>query len=113
MILKIRRSDWFVGDLEHYADWYHTEASWEVAERYLVAVSRTLARLADVPGLGRPARFNHPALNDLRIYPVEKPFDKHLVFYRQDETTLYVERAVHGARDLPRRLLEPPQLEGL
>lgn len=28
-----------------------------------------------------------------------------------DETTLYAERAVHGARDLPRRLLQPPGSE--
>jgi len=42
MSLKIRRSDWFIGDLEHYAAWYQSEASWEVAQRYLRAVSTTL-----------------------------------------------------------------------
>ncbi len=41
MSLKIRRSDWFIGDLEHYAAWYQSEASWEVAQRYLRAVSST------------------------------------------------------------------------
>jgi hypothetical protein len=29
MSLKIRRSDWFIGDLEHYAAWYQSEASWK------------------------------------------------------------------------------------
>ena len=71
MSLKTRRSDWFIGDLEHYAAWYQKEASWEVAQRYLRAVSTTLARLADVPGLGRPARFSAPVLRDFRLYPVE------------------------------------------
>jgi hypothetical protein len=42
MSLKIRRSDWFVGDLEHYVAWYLREASWEVAQRYLRAVGSTL-----------------------------------------------------------------------
>jgi len=111
MSLKIRRSDWFIADLEHYASWYEREASWEVAQRYLRAVSTTLARLSDVPGLGRPARFSVPVLQDLRIYPAERPFEKHLIFYRHDEATLYVERAIHGARDLPRRLTEPPGVE--
>jgi hypothetical protein len=32
-----------------------------------------------------------------------------LIFYRYDGTTLCAERVVHGARDLPRRLTEPPQ----
>jgi plasmid stabilization system protein ParE len=111
MSLKIRRSDWFLGDLEHYAAWYQSEASWEVAQRYLRAVSTTLARLADMPGLGRPSRFSAPVLRDLRIYPVERPFEKHLIFYRHHSATLCVERAVHGARDLPRRLTQPPDVE--
>ena len=108
MSLKIRRSDWFIGDLEHYAAWYQVEASWEVAERYLRAVSATVAKLADVPGLGRPARFLAPVLRNLRVYPVERPFEKYLIFYRHDEATLYIERSIHGARDLPRRLTQTP-----
>jgi plasmid stabilization system protein ParE len=80
MSQKIRRSDWFIGDLEHYAAWYQVEASWEVAERYLRAVSATVAKLADVPGLGRPARFLAPVLRNLRVYPVERPFEKYLIF---------------------------------
>ncbi len=111
MSLKIRRSDWFIGDLEHYAAWYQSEASWEVAQRYLRAVSTTLARLAAMPGIGRAARFSVPVLRDLPLYPVERPFERHLIFYRHDAATLYVERAVHGARDLPRRLTQPPAVE--
>jgi plasmid stabilization system protein ParE len=62
-----------------------------------------------MPGLGHPARFPAPFLRELRLYPVERPFEKHLIFYRRDGTTLYVERAIHGARDLPRRLTQPPE----
>jgi toxin ParE1/3/4 len=108
MTLRIRRSDWFIGDMEHYAAWYQNDASWEVAERYLHAVGATLARLAEMPGLGRPARFSNPILLHLRCFPTERPFNKHLIFYRYDDSTLYIERAVHGARDLPRRLTESP-----
>jgi toxin ParE1/3/4 len=111
MSLRIRRSDWFIGDLEHYAAWYQGEANWEVAERYLQAVSATMARLADMPGMGRRARFSAPILRDLRCFPVDRPFEKHLIFYRYDESTLYIERAVHGARDLPRRLTQQPGAE--
>ena len=107
MSLRIRRSNWFIGDLEHYAAWYTGEASWEVAEHYLRAVSATLARLANMPGMGHLARFSVPALHGLRCFPVEKPFEKHLIFYRHDASTLYVERVVHGARNLPQRLTEP------
>ena len=46
MSLRIQRSEWFMGDLEHYAAWYDREANWDVAERYLQAVAVTLAKLA-------------------------------------------------------------------
>ena len=75
MSLPIRRSDWFIGDLEHYADWYQSQASWEVAERYLQAVSATMTRLADMPGLGRRARFSAPRLRNLRCFPLDQPFE--------------------------------------
>jgi plasmid stabilization system protein ParE len=52
MSLLIRRSDWFIGDVEHYASWYQTKANWDVAERYLHSVAATLARLAEMPETG-------------------------------------------------------------
>jgi plasmid stabilization system protein ParE len=112
MSLGIRRSEWFIGDLEHYAAWYESQASWEVAERYLSAVSATLTGLAGMPERGHSARFSNPLLRDLRCISVERPFEKHLIFYRHDESTLYIERAIHGARDLQRRLLQPPDTQG-
>jgi len=38
MSLRVQRSEWFIGDLEHYAAWYDREAGWDLAERYLKAV---------------------------------------------------------------------------
>lgn len=70
-----------------------------------------VTRLAAMPGIGRAARFSVPVLRDLPLYPVERPFERHLIFYHHDSATLYVERAVHGARDLPRRLTQPPDVE--
>ena len=60
MSLEVRRSEWFMGDLEHYAAWYDGEAGWELAERYLEAVASTLEKLRDVPSLGHNTHFKHP-----------------------------------------------------
>jgi toxin ParE1/3/4 len=108
MSLRIQRSEWFIGDLEHYAAYYDREAGWELMERYLRSVAATLDRLALMPGIGHPTSFEAPALHDLRCHSVERPFRKHLIFYRHTEDTLYAERIIHGARDLPRRLTQPP-----
>jgi hypothetical protein len=47
----------------------------------------------------------------IRSFRVSHPFDRHLIFYRFDGSTLYAERVVHGMRDLPRRLVEPPEAD--
>ena len=39
----------------------------------------------------------------------ERQFDKLLIFYRVEAGTLNLIRLMHGARDLPRRLIEPPE----
>jgi plasmid stabilization system protein ParE len=39
---------------------------------------------------------------------VQNPYHRHLIFYRFDDKKLFAERILHGARDLPRRLLQPP-----
>src|SRR3989442_11326876 len=44
----------------------------------------------------------------LRSFAVEQPFQRFLIFYREDGAILQAVRLMDGARDLPRRLMEPP-----
>src|ERR1035441_4056744 len=130
----IRKSAFFLGDFETQFRWYEEEAGREIAWRYLLAVDQTLARLAAHSDLGRLRHFSHPELQGLRSFlvtrpfhrhlifyrhdesyinvePVTRPFHRHLIFYRHGEANLYAVRVMHGARDLPRRLREPPATE--
>lgn len=109
MNLQLRRSDAFIADFEQQARWYVQEAGEVVARRYLSALDATLTMLCQQPAAGRVRRFRHPLLKGIRSFRVNPPFNLHLIFYRYDATTLYVERVMHGARDLPRRLVEPPE----
>jgi plasmid stabilization system protein ParE len=109
MTLALERADLFIRDFELQAGWYARQADEEVAGRYLQALDATLQLLRVHPGLGRTRRFRHPLLRGIRSFRVSPPFDRHLIFYRFDSSTLYAERVVHGMRDLPRRLLEPPE----
>ncbi|MBM3884018.1 MAG: type II toxin-antitoxin system RelE/ParE family toxin [Verrucomicrobia bacterium] len=111
MRLAVRKSEFFLADLDVQFRWYETEASEEVALRYLTAVDRTVNELAERPDLGRPRHFEHPELQGLRSSLAVRPFHLHLIFYRHDETTLDLVRVMHGARDLPRRLRQPPGAE--
>ncbi|WP_395742920.1 type II toxin-antitoxin system RelE/ParE family toxin [Prosthecobacter sp.] len=89
--------------------WYLENAEdEEVAERYLMAVDQTIQRLAAHPELGLRRHFQSSELAGIRSFQAARPFHKHLIFY-QAEDHLSIERIMHGARDLPRRLLEEPE----
>ena len=108
MSLLLRRSDYFWADLLKQVDWYRDKAGPELAERYVNAVEATLNRLTKMPGLGRLRFRDRPELTGIRSCRVQKPYHRHLLFYRYDEQTLMADRIIHGARDLPRRLLQSP-----
>jgi plasmid stabilization system protein ParE len=104
----LRRADDFLGDFDHQYQWYLVEAGETVARRYLDAVWRALEELAAHPGLGRLRHFRHPALHGLRSFRIRPPFEVHLIFYRNNDQELSVERLMSGRRDLAPRLREPP-----
>jgi plasmid stabilization system protein ParE len=112
MSLQLEQAASFREDLALRALWYVREAGTDVARRYQAAVDATLNLLAAQPDLGRKRHFQHPKLHGLRSLPVQRPFNKVLIFYRIDGDCLQAVRLIHGARDLPRRLLEPPESEG-
>ena len=64
--------------------------------------------LSKQPDLGRICHFRSRKLANLRCFRMEGAFGKHLIFYRLLDGTPYVFRVLHGMRDLPRRLLDPP-----
>lgn len=88
--------------------WYRDNADLEIAEHYLLAVHETILMIASYPEMGRQRRFKSIDLINIRSIQVKKPFDCHLVFYMADDQ-LRIERVIHGARDLPNRLLESPE----
>ena len=108
MSLAIQRAEFFKQDYAIRFAWYVDEAGPDVARRFQAALDLTLNKLASHPDLGRLRHFRNPRLQRLRSLPVERPFNKILVFYRTDGDVLHAVRLIHGARDLPRRLLEQP-----
>lgn len=79
MSLAVQKSDPFKADFEQQFAWYVEKAGQAVAWRFQGALDATLAKLARQPDLGRPRRFRHPILRDLRSSPVERPFHRLLI----------------------------------
>lgn len=108
MRLSLHRAGDFNTDFDQQYRWYLEQAGEELAERFLEAVLLALRSLAGQPDLGRRRKFRHPGLQNLSSFRVNPPFDRILIFYRVTNETLEAWRLMHGARDLPRRLVEPP-----
>ena len=106
--MSVRKSDAFIGDVERQFEWYAVNAGWEVADRYVEAVRATCLFLGQHPLLGPRGGFSHPRLRDWRFFVVFRPFKKHVLFYEAVGDDVFMRRAMHGHRDLPRGLLEPP-----
>lgn len=108
MSLQIEVSDLAVEDVTLQFAWYLRHADVDVANGYQAALKATFEKIARSPGLGRLRRFAHPELTGLHSITAGRPFDRFVVYYRADSRVLSIERVIHGMRDLPRRLLDPP-----
>src|SRR5262249_51703866 len=109
--MNVTRSPWFREDVERRGEYFLREAGERVLRNFLEAVFFTLEHLASFPECGIAREFEHPDLQALRFIPLSRPYDRYLVFYRVHPGEVIVERLMHGYRDLPRRLLEPPGVE--
>jgi plasmid stabilization system protein ParE len=105
-----RKSGDFITGVDRQFEWYAVSASWEIAERHLDAVAATCQLLGQHPQLGPVAGFSHPRLCEWRFIVVFRPFQKHIIFYEIQGDDVLLRRAKHGHRDLPQRLVEPPEV---
>jgi plasmid stabilization system protein ParE len=106
--MNVRKTDEFIADVERQFEWYAVNAGWNVAERYLGAMAALSRLLVQHPHLGPHGGFVHPRLREWRFFLVFRPFNKHIVFYEVVAVEVLLRRAMHGHRDLARRLPEPP-----
>jgi len=106
--MSLRKADDFIADAEIQFEWYLTEAGQSVADRYLACLEAACELIGRYPLLGPHAGLKHERLRDWRFFVIFRPFNKHVLFYEIADDDVVMRRVLHGYRDLPRRLLEPP-----
>ncbi len=112
MSLRVQYAPWFDADLHLRTAWHAEQGGEELAERFVDAVESTVRKLAENPHIGWRPYPRDSDLVEIHSVLVERPFRKHLLYYRFTDEELLVERLIHGARDLPRRLRESPREGG-
>jgi len=91
-------------DVKHYAK--YLGAKWAgLDELFQDGVRSTVARLAEMPGLGIPGEFIDPRLSALRVKPIDG-FPNHILVYHERGTTLRVIAVIHGARNSEQILIQ-------
>ena len=108
MIPAVQRTGYFPADFAGQFEWYFEHAGEEVAFQFKSTLEATMQKLIQQPAMGRARRFRDPRLKNLRSFRVAAPFRKLLIFYRLQGDSLDFVRLIHGARDLSRRLTQPP-----
>ena len=111
MSLRVVQTPESLADIALQADYYARQDGVVLAARFAEAVKSSVRLLAGHPWIGKETDYQHPKLSGIRFLLVRKPFDKHLIFYRVCGEELDIVRIIHGRRDLPRRLLDPPGTE--
>ena len=92
-------------DLEQRSE-YIRQHNPRAALRFLEAAEATIRLLASSPGLGVRYDPEHPALAELRFFPINH-FKNDLVFYRPVAAdAIAIIRVLHGARDIRAILAE-------
>lgn len=91
-------------------EWYLRNAGAKIAEKYLAGVDAAIRQIAAQPGLGTKRNFRSAELQGMRSFSARGAFRKHLVFHRVTDH-LSIERVMHGARDLPHRLMQEPGMD--
>ncbi len=77
--------------------WYVDHAGYEIADRFLEAVTQTLAVVGQSPDIG--ARIGKHGAG-LRRIPVGNGFGKYLLIYVRADGGIDLVRVLHGSRDL-------------
>lgn len=99
-----RYSAQFNVDAEQVVTYYAAEAGIEVAERFVIALADTVARITDRPQSGSTRFAELSGIVGLRSLAVDS--FPHLVFYLHDPQGTLLARLLHHRRDIPSLLQE-------
>jgi toxin ParE1/3/4 len=95
-----------VADVLQVHDYLREQATSALADRFLMAVERTMEQIRRYPAAGSLFRPRLISLAGLRWWPVVE-FPRYLVYYRVESGVIDIVRVLHGARDTKRELGQP------
>lgn len=93
---RIRRSDEARKDVDE-AVIYYSRQNLLLANRFIAAYELSLRSIAEMPSIGSLRFAHYLDVADLRTYPM--PDFPYLIFYRELERVIQIDRVLHSHRD--------------
>lgn len=100
MTRRIYKEDLAELDLLEPIDYLQSQASLEVALRFIDAVEEVFAYLAEWPQIRVRRKFSNNRLHEIRMWPIPD-FPKFLIFYQYLDDEIRVLRILYGTRNIP------------
>lgn len=86
-------------ELNHQVSYLHLHGSARIAERFVDAVQKSFEQLAKMPELGSEVPVRRVLLSGMRCWPMKKPFQKYVIYYRMTADSIDIIHLLHSARD--------------
>jgi toxin ParE1/3/4 len=87
-------------DVDDQAEYLSSQASEQVANRFLDGVNQAIQDAARMPAIGSPYPLSNPRLQGLRSCQARGRFRQHIIFYLPTDDGIEVVRVLRGSRDL-------------
>lgn len=105
MPLKVKVSRQALISIEDIASYLTLQASLRIARKFNDTLQHAMKLLREFPEIGSVWPSDHKLLQDIRFWPLAKPFQRYLVFYRLNIQIIEIVDVMHGAQDAENKLL--------
>ncbi|MGH9380700.1 MAG: type II toxin-antitoxin system RelE/ParE family toxin [Thermoanaerobaculia bacterium] len=96
------------GDVDEAVAYYLSEGAAQAAFDFVDALEQAYTHISRHPASGSPRYGHELSIPELRCWPLAR--FPHLVFYVERQDHIDVWRVLHGKRDVPAWMYEPPEL---
>ena len=91
-----------IEDITQIHEYLNSEASLELADRFVMAVEHTVQQVSDFPYAGALVPGRSIRILSMRRWPV-KAFPRYYIYYTADDQRVIIVRIIHSARDTSRQ----------
>lgn len=88
-----------LAEMRQHVFYLHHHASPRIAERFVDVAYKCFQLLSSIPEMGAEIPVRRAMLSGMRCWPLKKPFQKYVIYYRILRSTIEIVHLLHGSQD--------------